>query len=171
MTEPTPDQAALATAQALTAALDGVQGELRAVNDRQDDAELRQAEADRRQRRDRILILLTILSLVIDLTVTGLFINNNVRLDHATSELQHTRATVAQVHQTLVAGCQAGNANKAGQVKIWDKLASLSPPAATTPPSVAARQEAKVQQFLAFIGRVDAPRNCAAAYKLPGGKP
>lgn len=171
MTEPTPDQEAISTARALTAVLGGVQGELKAVNERQD-------KAERFSHRSRVIIVITVISLLIDLTVTGLFINNNVRLDHATAalhattmELQHTRATVAEVHQTLLAGCLAGNQNKHGQVLIWKKLASLTPPAASTPPAVAAQQEAKVQKFLAFVEQVDGPRNCAAAYKLPGGKP
>jgi hypothetical protein len=171
VTDPTPDQEAISTARALTAVLGGVQGELKAVNERQD-------KADRFSHRSRVIIVFTVISLLIDLAVTGLFINNNVRLDHATAalhattmQLQRTRATVAEFHQTIVAGCQAGNANKHGQILIWSKLASLSPPPATTPPSVAAQQEAKVQAFLAFVGRVDAPRDCAAVYKLPGGKP
>lgn len=171
MTVPTPDREAIDTAQALTGVLEGVRGELKSVNERQD-------KAERFGHRSRIIIVITGISLLIDLTVTGLFINNNVRLDHTTAalnattmELKHTRATVAEVHQTLVSGCQGGNVTKAGQIQIWRKLASLSPPAAGTPPSVAAQQEKKVQTFLAFVAKINAPRDCAAVYKLPGGKP
>jgi hypothetical protein len=171
VTDPTPDQAALDTAQALTVALDGMGRQLRAVNERQD-------RADRFSHRSRIIILITVVSLIIDLAITGLYINNSIRLDRATTalnattmELQHTRATVAEVHQTLISGCQGGNVTKAGQIQIWRKLASLSPPAAGTPPSVAADQEKRVQAFLAFVAKINAPRDCAAVYKLPGGKP
>jgi hypothetical protein len=164
VTEPTPDQEAISTARALTAVLGGVQGELKAVNERQD-------KAERFSHRSRVIIVITVASLLIDLAVTGLYISNSIRLDHATAELQHTRATVAEVHQTLIAGCLAGNGTKRGQIEVWHKLASLTPPAPSTPPSVAAQQEKKVQAFLAYVAKINAPRDCAAAYKLPGGKP
>ena len=69
-----------------------------------------------------------------------------------------SRASVVQL-------CQAGNESRAQQIVLWTHLIAVSTP----PPRETAVQEqqrhATVTAFLAYIGRVFAPRDCTASFK------
>lgn len=69
-----------------------------------------------------------------------------------------SRASVVQL-------CQAGNESRAQQVTLWTHLVQISAP----PPHETAAQKrqraALVREFLAYVRRVFAPRDCAIRFK------
>ena len=69
-----------------------------------------------------------------------------------------SRASVVQL-------CRAGNESRAQQVTLWAHLVEISAP----PPHETAAQKAAraklTRQFLGYIYKVFAPRNCTASFK------
>jgi hypothetical protein len=165
--QPGADREALDTARSLTGTLAGVRDELRAVNERQERAEKRQDRAERFSHRSWIVILITVVSLAIDLSLTGLFIANNVRLDHVTGQLKHTSASLSDLHGTEVSACQSGNVLRAQQKRALDAI--LSPGRAQ--PGETATQRRQAAQFLASaradVARGWGPRPCQKLYRIP----
>ena len=69
-----------------------------------------------------------------------------------------SRASVVQL-------CQAGNESRAQQVTLWTHLIQISmPPPHETPAQKAARAKL-VREFLAYVRKVFAPRNCTTSFK------
>jgi hypothetical protein len=171
VTERTPDQEKIAAADRMTGMLQGVRDQLGKVNDRQDRAEEREKRAEQRNRRRWHIVLAVVASLMIDLTVTGLFINNNIRLDHATkqlrlttAELQRTRVTVKQLHQSNLTGCRLNNDSKTKQLGLWVFINDALQPKVTVPPE----QRKKDLAFLALLRKHEHQayplRDCQKAY-------
>lgn len=175
MTNPTPEPGAIAVALQLTRAVNGLGTQLAKVNEASEERDARIAKDGR---RTRWLVIGAIVSLLIDLPLTGLYIANNLELDRTTAqlrmvtaELQHTRATVTQLHQANVNSCRTGNAYRAGQIVTWTHLAGITRPPPGTPPAKARKSERAISGFLAFIREQNKPRDCSAIYRLPGGSP
>ncbi len=80
-----------------------------------------------------------------------------------------TRASVAAVHQSNIAGCQTGNVLRQQQGELWTYILGLiRPPPHATPAQV--RQAEIARDALAARVHVTfAPRDCAALYRLTGG--
>jgi hypothetical protein len=55
--------------------------------------------------------------------------------------------------------CLAGNAFREGNQQIWDELFIISN--AAHPPVQGSKEQREQQAFLAFVHRVDAPRECS----------
>lgn len=153
MTEPPHDREALDAARGLTGALQGVGRELARLN--------------AYGRRSRHLIWLTVAGLAVDVVLTAVIAAVAVAAHTATDQARHATATVAQLHQTTVQGCQAGNSFRAGTVALWDHLAAGSKPAPGSTAAQVAAQKKAVAKFLAYVSAVNKPRNCRAAYRLP----
>jgi hypothetical protein len=150
VTEPTPDQAVLSTAQALTSALEGMSGQLAAVNKRQD--------------RQRHVIIGLAVSLLIDVLLTVIVAVFAVTAHDASEASRQNGATLAQLHASEVASCQGGNQTRSKEIALWEHLYSLGVNS-STPPKV--RREDN--ELIAYVKGVFAPRNCKNLFKLPGG--
>ena len=142
----------VAAAQALTGALERMTGELATVN--------------RRLTRTRHMVVAIAISLVLDLTLTGLVSVGYVRLGHATATAtaasnRAAAASTAARHASVssYALCKAGNTARAQQLGLWTYLLDKSvKPGAKEPPVL--------KQFTKIVDRDFAPRDCAAL----GGK-
>jgi hypothetical protein len=75
--------------------------------------------------------------------------------------------SVIQLHDSQISGCQAGNGSRAQQVQLWDHLVSISKPPQGESAAQASQQKHEVGQFLAYVHRVFAQRNCAKTYPFP----
>jgi hypothetical protein len=167
VTEPTPDQDALSTAQALTSALDGMQAQLKSVNDRQ-------ALAEKYGHRNRFYAVLALVFVAFDIISTAVAVIAVTVALHASSRAAEATASAAVSHRIAVAehdelitGCQASNALKAKQGAVWIYVqAALQPTAAET-----AAQRASSERFLDGLQQrvrtAYMARNCATAYKAP----
>ena len=153
MSEPVPDREALETAQALTEALTGTREQVAALT-----------AAVKRSRRH---IFALAVSLLLDVALTVVVAIFAVQAHSASTSASHADATVAELHATQVAGCQAGNAERAEQTALWTHLAAISKP----PPHLTRRQLAankrEIAALLAYVKHTFAPRDCQKAYRLP----
>lgn len=157
MTTPPPDQPttlAVGAAAELARALGGVEERLQEAIDQkvaesEADSRARDAALARRARQNRMLIVIAIIGLCIDVAATAVAIV-------ALTAAHHNAATVAQVHQSNLDGCNYNNTRLANQAKALDQILSL----AHASPAFEAQGRAAVA-----LGW--APRNCPAAYKLP----
>lgn len=68
-----------------------------------------------------------------------------------------------QLHSEVVQSCQAGNQQRAQEIKVWDTFIDLILKGNT---SKTAQTEG--QQFKEYISQVYAPRNCEQQYNLSG---
>lgn len=143
-------------ADRLTAALTVMAGQLEAVNKRLDLAE----KAAKRSRR---IIVGLVVSLVLDVTLTILVTVFALQAHDASAQAS---ATVAQLHASEIESCDASNQTRLQEIALWSHLASVSKPSPTETPAQAAAGKKAVQQFLAYVVRVFAPRNCADLYRL-----
>jgi hypothetical protein len=125
----------VATAQALTASLNG----LRAGLD----------EANRFGRRNRHMIWWLIASLV--LAAVAL-----VAVGAVAIQAHDATSAAARVHDQQVATCRAGNDARRAQIQLWDYLLSVPPP--SPPPE---EQRKRLDQFRGFVHQVFAPRDCS----------
>jgi hypothetical protein len=118
---------------------------------------------EKREQRARRVIRALIISFVLDIALTiGLTVNSVSAHDasnRAAAASSRANATVAQLRAIQIAGCEAGNEYRAGQVKTWRKLLSLAPPATPQAQSIAER-------FVAYVKLVNMPRDCKAIYHL-----
>jgi Mn-containing catalase len=171
MTQPDPRQGAVAVAEKLTEALNGVRGELQTVNAA---SEERDAELQRYGHRNRIIGVGAVAFTIIDVIATVVAIVAVVVAIHASNRaaVAQAQASVAQSiakaeHVSLLASCATGNAYRAEQVAVWGKLASLTKEPSGTSEAKAARDKKAVDGFLAFVGQLNKPRDCATVYKIP----
>ena len=108
-------------------------------------------------RTNRHLILVTFVSIALDLILTFLLV-----FTYGTAR-SASEAAAAQ-HATLISACQAGNQTRAEQIQLWTHLAAVSTP----PPNATAAQKAKDRQQIAvllrYIHHVFAAKDCAAVY-------
>jgi len=110
------------------------------------------ARLSRRGRRDRRLIAGLIVSIALDLLITGGLGWNTVRQDD----------TQNASHDAQVSACQQANVNRAQDIAVWDRflagLADIAP--ATRTPKVAAEM-AVIERLIRVK---DTPRDCTAQY-------
>jgi hypothetical protein len=140
----------------------GLTDALNRLSDRLDevkaDSETRDAALTRHSRRNRVMIWVTIVSLVLDILLTAGFAVVAVQAHDAS-----TAATAnAQYQQAL---CQAGNVARAQQIQLWTHLLSLQP-AAGTPKRTPAQQK-QLGEFRAYIHSVFLSRNCKQLGQRP----
>jgi hypothetical protein len=152
-----PDRAAaLGTAQTLANALDGMAKRLAEVNA---SSEERDAALKKYGRRNRLAVGVDILLTVV---IALLAIQNSAtadRVSSANAKAVAATASATALHAAQVSGCQAGNAERAGELRLWTYLFHASTPGSK------AQQEA-VARFMVLVGETFAPRNCVKAYTL-----
>lgn len=68
-----------------------------------------------------------------------------------------SRASVVQL-------CQLGNESRAQQVTLWERLVAISPPPPHQTPAQARAREKLISEFLGFVRREFAPRNCTRTF-------
>lgn len=147
MSDPTPDQTALATAQGLTSMLGSVRAELEKINDRQD-------RAEKLARRFRHIVATLAVSLVLDLALTVVVAVFAVQAHDASQ-------TAESAASSNLALCRASNVSRAQTIGVWTHLLTdLGPPKTTA---------ARVFEtdFVAYLHSVYAPRNCARLGQRP----
>lgn len=69
-----------------------------------------------------------------------------------------------QLHSEVVQSCQAGNQQRAQEIKVWDTFIDLILKGNTSPQ---AAQEGA--EFKSYISQVYAPRDCQQAYSISDG--
>jgi hypothetical protein len=132
----------------ITAATDALKTTTDALNATK--AEL--SRLKRSRKTDRILGALLVLALL------GLGFNS-VRVSRADA--------VAQAgHASSLAACRASNVTRAKEVHLWNHLASLSKPAPGETKRQIAENKREVDEFLAYVAKTFAPRDCDSLYRL-----
>ncbi|HEX3960917.1 MAG TPA: hypothetical protein VHZ03_30580 [Trebonia sp.] len=136
--------AVLAGMDRLTAALDGMAGQLKAVSERL-------TVAEDANRTNRHIIIALVVSFCLDLLVTAGFGWNTVQVNGAQNAS----------HDSQISACQQANVNRAQDIAIWNQfLTDIAPPG--TP------ETAKVKAELAGLSKLvqvkDEPRNCQKLY-------
>lgn len=147
---------ALTTATALQHALESMSGDLQEVSSRLTTTEARERRA---RRFIRALCVSLALDLALTIGVTVATVSAHTASDRAAAASSRANATVAQLRAIQIAGCEAGNEYRAGQIKTWHYLLSLSPPASPQAQRIA-------DKFIVYIRKVNAPRDCKAIYHL-----
>jgi hypothetical protein len=99
-----------------------------------------------------------IISLVLDVALTVGVTIAAVQAGDASSQ---AAATVAQLHAVQVSACNAGDATRAAEVRLWTHLAKSSKPAPGTTPAQAAKDRQAIAALLAYVRQAFAPRDCA----------
>jgi hypothetical protein len=152
---------AISVAGHLVAGLEKVGGEISSLRaDMETDREAsqeRDAANARYSRRTRLLLFLAAVGLVADVTATTVAF---VALD----VVRHSSATISDVRQSNLAGCETNNIRLARQEAAVDAI--LQPSANLTP----AQRAAAERYFTAARAKISvawAPKDCNAAYKLP----
>lgn len=120
-----------------------------------------------RERFTRRLSVGLAVSLLADLIVTVLLAVALHRGDVAEHQSRRNEATADQLRAASEQGCRINNQFKAGEVSLWDFLASLSTPAPGETHSQIVQGRHKVSEFLAYVRKVNQPRDCARAYRAP----
>jgi hypothetical protein len=147
------------SARDLTNALNRLAGRLEEVKagseDRDEQLAERDAQLARYGRRNRHLILITIVSLVLDLLLTAAVTVVAVQAHGASSAASGARTAASAVAQSNRNLCLSGNASRAQQVELWDYILSLSQPPATP------AGRAQIAKFEAHLKAIFAPRDCA----------
>ena len=148
-----PSRDPVAVAQALTGAVEGLAGKVRALTSDVVPA------LDAYGKRNRMLIRRGYFFLVLDVILTVAFSASlafGIRADHRAAAAS---ASAAAARSSELALCHAGNTARAQQVTLWAHLLSL-PPAAGQPPRSKA-QQAEVDAFGAYVRSIFKPRDCA----------
>jgi len=78
-----------------------------------------------------------------------------------------TRAVQGEIRSraSVVQLCQAGNDSRAQQVTLWTHLVAISAPPPHETAAQRRQREALTRQFLAYVRKVFAPRNCTSGFK------
>lgn len=156
MTTP-PRPEAIQTAQDLTAALNGMETRLgEAIGQGLKESKDRDAALAKYGRRNRILIIVAVIGLLLDMTATAVAVT-------AFIASRHNSATIGDVHQANLQGCEQNNVRLARQEASLDAI--LQPGAGGTPAQRAAA-EAYLAAARAKIAIAWAPRDCQRAYSL-----
>jgi hypothetical protein len=149
VTEPAPDREALETAQALTEALTGTREQVAALT-----------AAVRRSRRHIVALAV---SLLLDVALTVVVAIFAVQAHSASDRATRADVSVTQLHASQVAGCQAGNQQRAEQIGLWEHIYSL----AKSGKKLTAAQRRADNALIAYIRKTFAAKNCAVLYRLP----
>jgi hypothetical protein len=106
-------------------------------------------------RRNRHLIWITIVSLVLDIVLTAAVTVVAVQAHDASSAAAGARTAASAVAEADRDLCLSGNVSRAQQVSLWNYILSLSQP----PPTPAGRE--RVAEFKTHLQQLFAPRDCA----------
>jgi hypothetical protein len=140
------------SARDLTDALNRLTGRLEEVRadseDRDKQLTERDAQLSRYGKKNRYLIWVTIISLVLDLFLTAALTVVAVQAHHASG----AASAVAQSSRNL---CLSGNVSRAQQVSLWNYVL------ASTQQSPRSVDPARVADFKAHLHKLFAPRDCA----------
>jgi hypothetical protein len=140
------------SARDLTDALNRLTGRLEEVRadseDRDKQLTERDAQLSRYGQRNRHLIRITIISLVLDLILTAALAIVAVQANHASG----AASAVAQSDRNL---CLSGNVSRAQQVSLWNYVLTISQR------PVSADERERVAEFRTHLHKLFAPRDCA----------
>jgi hypothetical protein len=77
-----------------------------------------------------------------------------------------TRAVQGEIasRASVVQLCQAGNESRAQQVTLWTHLVQISAPPPHQTAAQRKQREALTREFLAYVRKVFAPRDCAGSF-------
>jgi hypothetical protein len=146
-------------ARDLTDALNRLAGRLEDVQTgseaRDEQLAKRDAQLARYGHRNRHLIRITIVSLVLDILLTAAVTVVAIQAHDASSAAASARTAATAVAQSNRNLCLSGNASRAQQVEVWDYILSLA-----QPPATAAARE-RIGEFKAHLEAIFAPRDCA----------
>ena len=154
--QPPDPAAAVGAAQTLAAALDGMARQLKTVND---NSEARDADLKKYGRRNRWAIGIDILLTIVIALLAWQASNEEGRVSSADARAAAATASDMALHSAQVSGCQAGNAERSGELALWTYLFHASTPG--TP-----AQQKAVALFMQQVDRTFSPRNCTKAYEL-----
>jgi hypothetical protein len=147
------------SARDLTRALNRLAGRLEEVRADSEDRDKQLAERDAQLatygRRNRHLIWITIVSLVLDLLLTAALTVVAIQAHNASSAATSARTSASAVAQSDRDLCLSANASRAEQVSLWNYILSLSPPPTTS------TERERVAEFKAHLQQLFAPRDCA----------
>jgi hypothetical protein len=102
-------------------------------------------------RRNRLYITLTAVLVIAVVVFAGLGL--------------HNRASIGDLRQSTIQGCQAGNTERSHEVQLWKHIAAVSKIPAADTPAQKAEAERKIAGLLQYIEKTFAPRHCAQAYE------
>jgi hypothetical protein len=146
-------------ARDLTDALNRLAGRLQDVQTgseaRDEQLAKRDAQLASYGHRNRHLIWITIVSLVLDILLTAAVTVVAIQAHDASSAAASARTAATAVAQSNRNLCLSANASRAQQVELWDYILSLAQPPATP----AARE--RIAEFKAHLEAIFAPRDCA----------
>jgi hypothetical protein len=161
VTSPThPDPAETnATAQGLTAALNGLAERLDTVRD---DSEARDADLKKYGRVNRHRIWLSYALVALDVILTVVVALLAVQARNASATANETRAA-------SVAACQSTNVARAENEQLWDYVLTLFAPRPGETAAEAARGEQALASLRAHVTQTFEPRNCEQLYAEGSG--
>lgn len=107
-------------------------------------------------RTNRLLIFVTLASLLFDFGITAYLVSANHRINHNTKIALAASSTAAKLKESDRTRCQAGNEFRAADRARWNYILALAPPPST--PEAAAR----LKKFQGFIDTADRLRPCTA---------
>jgi uncharacterized membrane protein len=137
VSQPAAPRDPVATARALTAALDGLSGDIKRLTDY--------------GIRNRHLIWALIVSLILDLALT-------IVIALVAVQAHDANATALSAKAAQMALCEAGNTTRAQQRQLWFHLLT-TPRLPGSPPRTKAQQQ-QIDAFKAYISQTFAPRDC-----------
>lgn len=153
-----PQPGALATAQALTEGMENLGRKVAGLTGA--------------VRRNRLLtwVVLGLIVLVIAAVIVAVIgfvtaLHADGRASAAQARAAVNQARLEAAHASNVSACQQGNVTRGQEVQLWQTLYADS--LRSGPPLTAAQKTAD-EQFLAYVGRTFAPRDCSAIYRDPG---
>lgn len=120
-------------------------------------------------RRSRRIIIALAVSFAVDVTLTVVLsivaIQANGTADTNSQLVQEVNAEQAALHAAQLTVCANGNTFRADQNIIWRRfVAILTTPTATSTKAQVAAADKLAAQFLAYVGTVNHPVDCAALY-------
>jgi hypothetical protein len=157
MSSPDERRETLRTADRLTAAVEGLRGDLN----------MRFAFLARYGRVNRRIILVTIISLVFDLALTGLFIKGELQVQHNQDLLRSQAATISELSVASIRACQGGNLIRTRELGVWEHIISITKPPANETQAERAKRLRGLMAFKGYLKHAYAPRNCATLYGKP----
>jgi hypothetical protein len=84
----------------------------------------------------------------------------------AIEQAASARADASAVHTSNLVACRAGNQSRAQQIALWDHVAAISTPPPHSTQAQIQKNKRVIAAFLAYVGRVFAPRDCQALYRV-----
>lgn len=155
-----PDPAeAIGTAHTLATALDGMAGQLKAVND---NSEKRDAELKTYGRVNRRRIWLSYVGLAVDIALT-------VGLGFFAVQAHNASTTANETRVSSITACQSTNTARAENEQLWDYTVSLFGPRPGETAAEKVQGEKVLTELRAHVVHAFMPRDCEALYGPKGG--